>query len=76
MASRTKIANQAWEALFRAQATVARELAAGDVWGELSPREHGVLYALSTAPSGLRRLRDLCGALTAAPRTPSEAIRS
>ena len=54
MASRTKIANEAWEALFRAQATVARELAAGDVWGELSPREYGVLYALSTAPSGLR----------------------
>jgi hypothetical protein len=31
MASRTKIANEAWEALFRAQATIARELAAGDV---------------------------------------------
>src|SRR5215204_700513 len=54
MASRTKIANEAWEALFRAQATIARELAAGDVWGELSPREYGVLYALSNAPSGLR----------------------
>jgi len=54
MASRTKIANEAWEALFRAQATIARELAARDVWGELSPREYGVLYALSSAPSGLR----------------------
>jgi DNA-binding MarR family transcriptional regulator len=54
MASRTRIANQAWEALFRAQATIARELAAGDVWGELSPREYGVLYALSNAPNGLR----------------------
>jgi hypothetical protein len=54
MASRTKIANEAWEALFRAQATIARELAAGDVWGELTPREYGVLYALSNAPSGLR----------------------
>jgi DNA-binding MarR family transcriptional regulator len=54
MASRTKIANEAWEALFRAQATIARELAAGDVWGELSPRDYGVLYALSSAPSGLR----------------------
>jgi DNA-binding MarR family transcriptional regulator len=54
MASRTKIANEAWEALFRAQATIARELAAGDVWGALSPREYGVLYALSNAPSGLR----------------------
>jgi DNA-binding MarR family transcriptional regulator len=54
MASRTRIANEAWEALFRAQATIARELAAGDVWGELSPREYGVLYALSRAPDGLR----------------------
>jgi DNA-binding MarR family transcriptional regulator len=54
MASRTKIANEAWEALFRAQATIARELTAGDVWGEVSPREYGVLYALSNAPNGLR----------------------
>ena len=52
--STTRIANEAWEALFRAQATIARELTAGDVWGELGPREYGVLYALSTAPDGLR----------------------
>jgi DNA-binding MarR family transcriptional regulator len=54
MASRTRIANEAWEALFRAQATVQRELVAADVWGQLSPSEYGVLYALSTAPDGLR----------------------
>src|SRR5439155_11241253 len=54
MSSTTRIANEAWEALFRAQATIARELAAGDVWGELRPREYGVLYALSRAPNGLR----------------------
>lgn len=54
MASRTRIANEAWEALFRAQATIARELTAGDVWGDVSPREYGVLYALSNAPNGLR----------------------
>jgi len=54
MAARTRIANEAWEALFRAQATIARELTAADVWHELSPREYGVLYALSTAPHGLR----------------------
>jgi DNA-binding MarR family transcriptional regulator len=59
MASRTKLANEAWEALFRAQATVARELAAGEVWGELHPSEYGVLYALSTAPHGLR-ITELC----------------
>jgi DNA-binding MarR family transcriptional regulator len=54
MASRTRIANEAWEALFRAQATVSRELRAADVWDELGPHEYGVLYALSTAPQGLR----------------------
>ncbi len=54
MAARTRIANEAWEALFRAQATIARELIAADVWHELSPREYGVLYALSNAPHGLR----------------------
>ena len=54
MASRTRIANEAWEALFRAQATVQRELLAADVWDRVSPNEYGVLYALSTAPAGLR----------------------
>jgi DNA-binding MarR family transcriptional regulator len=54
MRSTTRIANDAWEALFRAQATIGGELAAGDVWGELLPREYGVLYALSAAPEGLR----------------------
>ena len=54
MTSRTRIANEAWEALFRAQATIAQELTAADVWDELSSREYGVLYALSTAPDGLR----------------------
>jgi DNA-binding MarR family transcriptional regulator len=55
MASRARIANEAWEALFRAQASVARELTAGDVWGDLRPHDYGVLYALSTAPpEGLR----------------------
>ena len=52
--SNMRIANEAWEALFRAQATIGRELADGDVWGELAPREYGVLYALSAEPEGLR----------------------
>jgi DNA-binding MarR family transcriptional regulator len=54
MSSKTRIANEAWEALFRTQATIARELTAGDVWGDLVPHEYGVLYALSGAPDGLR----------------------
>jgi DNA-binding MarR family transcriptional regulator len=54
MGSKTRIANEAWEALFRAQATMARELIAGDVWGDLRPSDYGVLYALSGAPVGVR----------------------
>src|SRR2546422_5020893 len=54
MRSNTRIANEAWEALFRAQATISRELTAGEVWADLVPREYGVLYALSSAPEGLR----------------------
>jgi DNA-binding MarR family transcriptional regulator len=54
MPSRTRIANEAWEALFRAQATVGLKLAAADVWDRVSSSEYGVLYALSKAPEGLR----------------------
>jgi DNA-binding MarR family transcriptional regulator len=54
MASRTQIANEAWEALFRAQATVHRELLAADVWDGLAPSEYGVLYELSKALDGVR----------------------
>ena len=52
--STTKLANQAWEALFRAQSTIVQELTARDAWEDLVPREYGVLYALSSAPEGLR----------------------
>ena len=52
--SNTRIANEAWEALFRAQATLAREFTDAEVWGELGTSEYGVLYALSDAPNGLR----------------------
>jgi DNA-binding MarR family transcriptional regulator len=60
MASSVRLANEAWEALFRAQATIAGEFTDADYWGDLLPREYGVLYALSTAPDGLRitELRD------------------
>lgn len=54
MRSNTRIANEAWEALFRAQATVAQEITAATEWADLLPREYGVLYALSSAPDGLR----------------------
>lgn len=54
MISTTRLANETWEALYRAQATVAQALTAGTEWAELAPREYGVLYALSTEPDGLR----------------------
>ncbi|HEY2480000.1 MAG TPA: MarR family transcriptional regulator [Solirubrobacterales bacterium] len=59
MASRTKLANEAWEALFRAQMTIAGEFEGAEEWGSLVPREYGVLYALSTAPGPLR-ITELC----------------
>jgi DNA-binding MarR family transcriptional regulator len=52
--STTKLANEAWEALFRAQSTIVQELGARDAWDDLVPREYGVLYALSSEPEGLR----------------------
>jgi DNA-binding MarR family transcriptional regulator len=54
MRGNARVANEAWEALFRAQATIAGELTARTDWADLLPREYGVLYALSTAPNGLR----------------------
>ncbi|WP_349427829.1 MarR family transcriptional regulator [Microbacterium sp. LWS13-1.2] len=50
----TRLANESWEALFRAQMTVLRELHTADAWDELLPNEYGVLYELSKSPEGLR----------------------
>lgn len=50
----TRLANEAWEALFRAQATLAIEFERADAWGDLPPREYGVLYALAGLTDGLR----------------------
>ncbi len=52
--STARIANEAWEALYRAQATVAQSLSAETEWSELAPREYGVLCALSSKSDGLR----------------------
>jgi DNA-binding MarR family transcriptional regulator len=54
-----RLANEAWEALFRAQATLSLDFERDGDWGDLLPREYGVLYALSQAPSGLR-MSDMC----------------
>lgn len=49
-----RLANEAWEAFYRAQATIAAEFSEADVWDGLLTREYAVLYALSTEPNGLR----------------------
>jgi DNA-binding MarR family transcriptional regulator len=50
-----RVANEAWEALFRAQRTVMRELSVGfGSFDEVQQSEYGVLYALSKAARGLR----------------------
>lgn len=54
MKGQNKLANEAWEALFRAQATIARDFVARDIWGGLAENEYGVLYALSGVRTGLR----------------------
>ncbi len=52
--SAARLANEAWESLFRAQATLAREFERGGDWGGFPAREYGVLYALAGEDDGLR----------------------
>ena len=60
MSSRdVRLANEAWEALFRAQATLSQAFEREGNWGDLLPREYGVLYALANAPQGLR-MTEMC----------------
>jgi DNA-binding MarR family transcriptional regulator len=49
-----RLANEAWEAYYRTQATLAREFAEADIWEGLQTTEYAVLYALSSEPAGLR----------------------
>ena len=53
-----RLANEAWEAMFRAQATLAREFEYAGDWGDFPAREYGVLYALAGEKRG-RRITDL-----------------
>jgi DNA-binding MarR family transcriptional regulator len=54
-----RLANEAWEALFRAQATLSLAFERDGDWSDLLPREYGVLYALASAPDGLR-MSEMC----------------
>ncbi|MFB2600324.1 MarR family winged helix-turn-helix transcriptional regulator [Herbiconiux sp. P17] len=49
-----RLANDAWEAYYRAQATIGQSFADADIWEGLLTKEYAVLYALSTEPEGLR----------------------
>jgi DNA-binding MarR family transcriptional regulator len=50
----THRANDAWEALLSAHATLMRQFAAQDIWAGVSMREYDVLYTLSKCPEPVR----------------------
>jgi DNA-binding MarR family transcriptional regulator len=54
MADRRHPANDAWEALLTAHASLIKRFAAEDVWEDLSMREYDVLYTLSKCPAPIR----------------------
>lgn len=54
MPARTRLANDAWEALLSAHAALMKEFLADDIWDEISMREYDVLYTLSKAARPLR----------------------
>jgi DNA-binding MarR family transcriptional regulator len=54
MADRRHLANDAWESLLSAHATLMRQFAAEDIWQDLSMREYDVLYTLSKCPEPVR----------------------
>lgn len=53
MSGELRLANEAWEALFRAQVLLIRRFAADDVWVEVTQVEYDVLYTLSKSPWGM-----------------------
>jgi DNA-binding MarR family transcriptional regulator len=54
MADTRHAANDAWEALLSAHATLMKRFAAEDIWADLSMREYDVLYTLSKCPEPVR----------------------
>lgn len=54
MAQNLRLANEAWEAYYRTQATLAQEFSDADIWEGLQTREYAVLHALVAEPAGLR----------------------
>jgi len=48
------LGNDAWEALLSAHATLMKQFAAEDIWGDISMREYDVLYTLSKCREPVR----------------------
>jgi DNA-binding MarR family transcriptional regulator len=49
-----RLANEAWESLLTAHTRLIKELAAEEIWDDLSMREYDVLYTLSKCPAPIR----------------------
>jgi DNA-binding MarR family transcriptional regulator len=58
MAGSRHLANDAWEALLSAHASLMRQFAARGIWQEVSMREYDVLYTLAKCP-GPQRMSEL-----------------
>ena len=54
MTAQPNLANDAWEALLTAHATLMKQFAAEDNWADVSMREYDVLYTLSKCPEPVR----------------------
>ena len=54
MADHRHPANDAWEALLTAHASLIKRFAAEDIWEDISMREYDVLYTLSKCPEPVR----------------------
>jgi DNA-binding MarR family transcriptional regulator len=54
MPRQPNLANDAWEALLSAHATLMKQFAAEDIWDDVSMREYDVLYTLSKCPEPQR----------------------
>ena len=50
----SRLANDAWEALLTAHATLMKRFAAEDIWHDVTMREYDVLYTLSKNDEPLR----------------------
>ena len=55
MAAHRHPANDAWESLLTAHASLIRRFNAQDVWEDLSMKEYDVLYTLSKCPEPIRQ---------------------